>query len=446
MTDEPRNIIKPVFKHLARYHLFYAIITAAVVLLLPLFVIGQPLLFGSESYYNLQQAPQQPAYHLSFKVVETMSHLPLSAISIIQILAALISLTFLFKIGTTLRINAKKQSLFLLLLAVSPAFIIPFLGLSQMSIFILFSLLGFYILTKNGRWRCFSIIFFAVALTIDAVSSLFLVTLLTTYGFYKRDKNIYYFSGAIALAAITAFLLLHLPSVIGPFHQQQLSADFISDLGGYSGVSFFLVLLAIIGLFSKWKDSIEMYVLFIAAAVLYIYSPQTVLFITVITIVFAAKGFFVIFEPKWQLSSLKNFTLLLLLLGVLFSSATYEQRITELQPTATELEVLAWIESSTPKDARFFTSSEDSYYLQYFAKRETATSFQRQDLTEKHIFEAVYVQDLFPLLEQEDIRYIYLSADLRETLPQEQGLLFLLQNERFKLAHSQEGNEVWKVR
>jgi len=39
----------------------------------------------------------------------------------------------------------------------------------------------------------------------------------------------------------------------GPFHVQQTLPDLISDLGGHSGMSLFLVLLAFIGVAFTWK-------------------------------------------------------------------------------------------------------------------------------------------------------------------------------------------------
>ena len=64
----------------------------------------------------------------------------------------------------------------------------------------------------------------------------------------------------------------------------------------------------------------------------------------------------------------------------------------------------------------------------------------------QNISTALYIQDLFPLLEQEYITYIYLTPAMKRQLPPEQGLRFLLKNERFKLVYSSEDTEIWFFR
>ncbi|HLD72105.1 MAG TPA: hypothetical protein VJA23_00820, partial [Candidatus Nanoarchaeia archaeon] len=74
-------------------------------------------------------------------------------------------------------------------------------------------------------------------------------------------------------------------------------------------------------------------------------------------------------------------------------------------------------------------------------------AFAENDLNKKElsqrIFSSLYIDELFPLLEQNQISIIYITKEMRSGLSAEQGLLFLLKNERFKIVYSSEDAEVW---
>ena len=61
----------------------------------------------------------------------------------------------------------------------------------------------------------------------------------------------------------------------------------------------------------------------------------------------------------------------------------------------------------------------------------------------QEILSSIYIQDLFPILEDQGINIIYINKNLRDRLPQDRGFLFLLKNERFKLVYSNEEAQVW---
>ena len=103
---------------------------------------------------------------------------------------------------------------------------------------------------------------------------------------------------------------------------------------------------------------------------------------------------------------------------------------------------------STQKNGAILSAPENSYYIQYFTGEKTVFNLHQgeyrkeQELAQK-IFMATYIEDLFPLLEDNNVSLIYLSSKMKENLPPNQGLIFLLQNERFKLLYSSENTEVW---
>ena len=102
--------------------------------------------------------------------------------------------------------------------------------------------------------------------------------------------------------------------------------------------------------------------------------------------------------------------------------------------------VLEWINKNTAEKAIIFSAPENNYYIQYLAKK---AAFSGNPEVINSIFTATYIDQLFPLLEENKIKILYITKQMKEQLPTDYGLLFLLKNERFKLVHSQGETEVW---
>lgn len=238
------------------------------------------------------------------------------------------------------------------------------------------------------------------------------------------------------------------PLFLGPFHPQNILADLISDLGGLSGVSFFIFLLALIGLTITWKrKKFNLAYLFLPLLIpVYTLSTQTIFFISIIIIFFATRGFLELLERKWALNNLKKFTIFLLILGIIFSSFTYLERVSAYEPTSANQETLAWIKFNTETDQIVYSTPENSAFIEYFAQREAFAQFsnkQKENISQQ-VLSSIYIQELFPLLEENEISLLYLTPKMKTNLPADQGLLFLLKNERFKLLHAHEDFEVWE--
>ncbi|MEK6900160.1 MAG: hypothetical protein AABX05_03470, partial [Nanoarchaeota archaeon] len=221
------------------------------------------------------------------------------------------------------------------------------------------------------------------------------------------------------------------------------------DLGGYSGIGLFTILLAIISTIininnRKFWRSIPLLAIFIIA---YLLNTNSVFFLSLFVIVLAADGLVNLFEQRWVLPSLKKMTLLLLLLGISFSSVAYIDRLSDASPTAIDKEMLDWMKINTHSDSVVISYPETSYYISYFAGRKAALppdkDYRNNYNASQEIFSSSYIQDLFPLLEQNEVSVIYVTEDMKRRLPKDRGFLFLLKNERFKLVHTSGEAEIW---
>ena len=184
----------------------------------------------------------------------------------------------------------------------------------------------------------------------------------------------------------------------------------------------------------------------------YIYRPEILFFLIILSTVFTTIGFIKIFEEKWRLPSLKKFTFLLLLLGIVFSTLAYLDRIPQSSPTVTETAALTWMKENIPKNEIVFSFPENSYYILYLSEHKPFYALNDPDNEAQKandsigISSALYIEDLFPLLEQHNISLIYITKDMKSRLPEKQGLLFLLKNEKFKLIYFNQEVEVWRFK
>lgn len=453
-------------RHLFTHQKKYLFLLAMLVLSAP-FVMNaihdKPLFIGGESYYHLVSAEQKDNFNL---VVFILSLIPLSikqaGAFLLSPLLGLVSLYLFFSLAEKNKFSPQFTFFFLAFLIISPAFIFTFTTLSSYSMFIFLVVLGFLLLTQESRTpQYFSLLPFVAATFFDTFSTFLLLCLIVFYvqniknHQKKQDSFMKLLMGTVIFFIFINGFILHLPFIIGPFYIEQALHDLISDLGrGLSGISFFSVLLGFIGLIVALKKK-RIYPAYLLLAIIipfYIYRPEILFFLIILSTVFTTIGFIKIFEEKWRLPSLKKFTFLLLLLGIVFSTLAYLDRIPQSSPTVTETAALTWMKENIPKNEIVFSFPENSYYILYLSEHKPFYALNDQDNEAQKandsigISSALYIEDLFPLLEQHNISLIYITKDMKSRLPEKQGLLFLLKNEKFKLIYFNQEVEVWRFK
>ena len=478
MNKTDQNLLSPKNKYIQFLLKHQQVIILSILLIISIssFVINYPLIKGAESYYHLSE----PVTLLNFfnnPWPVLVSFIPEPLLFLLPPLLALFSILLIFKLSKGINLPERLTFFFLFFLIITPLFIYTFTTISAYSLFIFFSLSGLFLLNKQNSHKYYSIIPLTLAFCFDLLSSFLLAAALIIILFkykYKNNNdknsnnnqqndkqdnkqdnkpNLKSTIILIILASITLLILkkiiLNTPYIYGPYHAQQLLPDFISDFGGLGGISFFLIILAFIGLAVTWKSKFYPAYIFVPIIVLaYLFNTQTIFFLGILTIFFASVGFIKLFDQKWILVIIKQFTLLLLLLGIFFSTLTYFNTLPDDQPTKQAQDALLWIEDHIDEDAIVFSLPEESYYLSYLAQREPFFKPHSHDQLKANLTHTIlysnYIQELFPILEENSITLLYVSPKMKSQLGTEQGLLFLLQNERFKMVYSVEQTEIWK--
>ncbi|MBI4151389.1 hypothetical protein HY496_00320 [Candidatus Woesearchaeota archaeon] len=449
-------------QHCLRYQNWYLLsllILLAGSLFFQNYVLQKPLLSGEENYYHLAAARDmtwKTAYYFPLAIIEeTQNGYLLASIPFLMAIA-----TFLLagNILPRLGFGPLQTFLFLFLLIFTPTFLKGATTLSSPLFFLFLLTLSFFFLLHHRRVVRYCAIFSSMIIAfIDQWSVLLTVVLFTIYTFrtQKREPQERRLIAScvlvlISTSAMTA-VISDTPFILGPFHTPLLARDIISDFGGFSGISFFVFALGILGFILTWPQKTTYagaYILLPLLIPAYLYNTETMFHFSIVFIFFATQAILYLNQRQWQLPTLQQFTLFLLFLGIFFSSLTYISRGGMDGPTADDVAVLTWMRDYLPKDALITSFPDDAETIRYFAQRNPFFANRDQD-TEKEnendlILSAVYVHQLFPLLEKNGIGYVYISHAAAERLPRDQGLFFLFQNERFKMLHSAGKSEVWR--
>lgn len=433
------------------------VFTVLIILLLPLafnLFTDTPAIQGNESYYLLNKARQHQLWDIYLIPLWTLTTAPLALIAFIPPLLALVSVLLALSLLKKTQLPPELMQYYFVLVIFSPVFLLKYTTLTIVSLFIFYALLGITLIASANRiLKIASIIPFVAAISIDIFHSIILTLIVVVHLFiHRREKTkINYVILMIILMLILIFALpLHQPSIAKPFETQQFLPDLITDFGGHSGVSAFIIILGFIGIFYGWKQKqyAPAYLFLIILFPAYIYNTNIIFLLSLVIIFFASIGLTAMLKKPTALPKIRKFTIFIILLGILFSFLSYANRLQANTLTTDEMKALQWIKENTAEETIIFSIQENTEYLLFFAHRSSflgspnIKSQDKKNLTNQ-IFKAAYITDLFPILEQNNISLIYINKNMRQQLPPESGLLFLLKNERFKLIHSSEDTEVW---
>jgi hypothetical protein len=475
MPNSTNQTLKTV-KHLFKHKGIYLTILLLIILTSPYlirYLDHNPTVIGESSYFHLNQAENvdwhnfyQNPYHLLLSLNITDNQ---PAYLAIPLILALLSLILLSNIIKKFKLAPQNRFFFLFFLILSPTFIYTFTVLNHHSFFIFLNLLGFTLLLSKhkeaklpvSRRLCLpgkkflnylSFPVFALIPFFDIFSSILTLLFLAVYFYLKRDNTVKF--SAITVA-ISTFLNIFLgkPFLLGPYAPQNIFIDFFSDFGGLFGISLFALLLAVTGLIITWKKEkfFIAYSFLILFVFLFIYQTSALIYLNFFIIFLASFGFTHFLNKEWKINIIKNAFLFLLIIGIVFSTLTVLNKLSTLPPSPETKESLQWLRENTERYQFIFSHPSDSYLVEYFSRRPAFIHYHDSDFKTKseitdQILQSSYIKETFPLLEQNGISHIYLPSKTKENLPPDRGLIFLLQNERFKKIYNQKNIEIRKFK
>ena len=432
-------------------------------------ISGNVLLNGEESYYHLNQAQKISIHNWQYSpLFLAQKYLPLNALALIPLLFGILTLSMIYLTLEKIQLNQNHTLIFLTVCMISPLFLYAFRTISSIGLFLTLISMGFYLLfpqtststttstTSTKTLSYLSVIPFLLASSIAGWSTIFLFFLLIVIYFSLRKENplpshpfIIIICCLLVSFSIHQYLLAQ-PLFTNPFVEPNIWNDLIADFGGFQGMSIFMFVLGLIGFILLRKQHFLFYstLLFLLTTfMVYSYNPTSAFSIEIWFIFLSYVALNYLIERTWTLQKLKHFTLLVIILGLLFTTMTYSVRLSSRPPSAADVEVLDWTKNNIAPEKIIFTSPSIGNYVSYYSQHPVTSTLQnaaqiKGNISQK-IYAAAYVTELFPLLEGYDISLLYITPEMRQTLPPDQNLLFLLKNERFKLAYSTKDTEMW---
>ncbi len=416
---------------------------------------AQHVLIGGDSYAHLSLAKQ---YALSFFTSPfafpfgfTPYHFVLAFLGSIfgfsfvslalPILLGVLTVLFAYLLSS--RFFDPFDSFFItLFLVVSPLFIVWFSHLTDLSFLLFLVTFGFYLyFSAYPTLRVLSFLFLALCFFWGAGHILFLTFILTVYLLRKRALALSFLvSFCFILLFFSYFWLDYTTS-----SHVELFSFLLSDLGSYIGFSLCMLILAVIGLVFFWKSYPRPILIVFLFSFLYGYflNVSYLLYFFYGVVIFSALGFSSLLTMPWTHRFLRQCTLFLICLGLLFSFTSAFSRTLQEYPTKVHVESALWL--STQEPGMIFSSPMHADLLYGLSGMHVATLPSETFLYLSH---TQRLSDVLSFFSTHNITYIYIDETMKHNLwnNEPDGLLYLLENsERFKKIYVYQSIEIWEV-
>ncbi|MDP2750422.1 MAG: hypothetical protein Q8O89_06330 [Nanoarchaeota archaeon] len=417
------------------------------------------LIFGGRVY-------QASPYHILLGLISMATGITFAQIAI-PIFLGLASIIIFFFIMREFNMPLLQRTIISFMIILSPLFIHTFTSSTPNCLAVLVLLLAFYLLIYKTEKKI-SYLSLPLVLLIPSFGifpAMFFAVLLIYYVYFKNKnkKNHIYFLAFAVLILSSIFLFSDNMTITSYYSYLKLNPveEFISDLGGLAGFGIFNLLLMIFGVFVMWKrGENQNYFLFITtmiALILSIYvDPSINIYLNFFICILAANGLLFLFKLKWSVDLVKSLTGIVLICGLLFSTLSYVNRVTYLQPSKQDVEAMYFLkEHSSGRTPVVFSHYSYSHFLQNFdfvtvtdiLKPTRSSAIAKSD--SEIFFQTRRLKDAKDFIDKYDVSYIFITAEMKKGLvwsKEDQGLLFLLNNapKDFRKIYSSEECEIWE--
>jgi len=447
------------------------VVLAFMFLITPLLVRsleGNNALIDEESYVHLGFAqninganfPLQSNNYSSFDyfvaLLLLITESPLLVGKIFPLLLGIASLLMLRLKLDDVIVFEQERALVVLLFIISPLFIITFTSLNPYAFMLFLALLSWKLFDKY-KWA--SMIVLVSILTIDVKSFVVVAALLVAYALRKGDTwklPALVGGGGLLLAMIVESITGYIP--LDPLLTNTSLNALLSSFGSDVGYSLFICILALIGGVSLWERKRESILTGIIIIIVMFFSMQElsarVMLLPVLAII-ACRGLLVLFDREWSVKELKEFTIFVICLAMLFTLIlTITSRVND-EPDLAMMDALLFLQSAPDNDL-VLSSQDNGVLISRIARQpsfldnlrhESSLTNERLSVAEE-IFSSQRMAKTGYLLEEQGITHILIDRDMRNGAvwtADEQGLLFLVKySPRLVLVYQNEKIEIYR--
>ncbi|GEM_PF-2907493 len=324
-------------------------------------------LLGSGDYDPLSYGGRSVDYPTGFGIVLrwfTFLFEPVLAAKVLHFTLGILSFTLFFFILRKLTLLVEEKRLALFFLVFSPTFIYLFSFSGSFSLAIFLALGSFLLLLYEHNALATFLILLISYVNVYAV--FFNLILLFIYAVWNK-KSVKW---ATLTFLLSIFFTMYLYGLELGYREPVYLSELISDFGGEYGIAFFSLILSFFGFMVIWKRPYSKFFTYGMFTLLYLllffYSWILFYFIFFLSLL-AALGLYEFITRRWESTLIKHFSLLLLILGVLFSGISYLERVDELGPTAKMINAFSVLEEF-PKyqESTIFSQVSRGNWVSYF--------------------------------------------------------------------------------
>jgi len=437
---------------------------------------GYPPLTTGESYYNLRlaqlvksdpfitQDPIQQTHYLPnpyhYLLALILAVVSSDALPLFFPLALGLFSSFLFyKILLILGTKRDEAAFALIILAVSPAFIVLFTGLYAAGFMAFLSLLITWLIIKPNKSK-YELLLCILLFFLLAISSLaaFIITFLIVLAMclaLKRKLSLVLIPFIPSLAAIiimAPFLSYNL--ITFGFHTFEFR-NIISVLRADVGFDIFLLMLFAIGFVRLWTTQEYKRLLHLAVlafiALSFFNAPARV-FSTFIIIAYCVSAIVYFYNRKWELEIIRTGTLFLVICSLVFALVNQVNLLVQSQPDREMKTILQGLKELP--GGLVLTDEKEGFLVEFYSGKKVfldANSRFFPGYNEKQepamaLFSTVRLREATPIILEHDFRYFLITPAMKAELweDREQGLWFLMSNSYDFIRYSKsEGIELW---
>ncbi len=380
-------------------------------------------------------------------------------ITFIPIILGFFSVVLIFFILKKLNITRNTRSFMCYLFILSPAFLYSFIHFTSFTIPLFLNLLGFYFIIKNKKIFNYLAFFVYVILSFFEFIHIFFGLMLVFFYFWINGK-LRRFVPYSAIILLVLYLNNHFVH-FGISVMNYKIYEYFFIFGGEYGLSIFLIFLSLFGMFYLWKDKYKnsIYYLFILISIIIlVLNSKYIIYATLIMSILGAYGLKYLYKLKWSSTMIRDLTMIILILGVIFSGALFLANNSERDPNSGLYNAIIFIEgNSNPRDV-IFSHEKYGMYINSIASRKNFVDVNkayapRAQLRFHYLNKIFYDKDLsntLKIFDEFKISHILITPEMKNGLVwtnRNQGLLYILDRnpKYFRLVYDENGFEVWRV-
>ena len=466
-----------------------ALILVAFLVLLSVHTIryffNNNILFGDENYYYLRNAE---SIRQDFSFIDKVTNRPIydfgwplllaifnSVLGIniellcrfLPLLIGLFTVVIFYLVLGEFDLEEKIKSFSCLLLIFSPPFIYSYSSCNNYGMAIFLSLLAFYYFLKD---KIINSLVILILLSFFGISNIILLFLLSVIGIFLRYRKKFFVSlkyfGIVFLVysifKVPFWVKYGLPErvIFNVLDKEFLFQHIFSDLGGLTGISIFTFLLAGLGLVSTWNKKSKYSLLYVSVLfllILFLRNPSISFYLNLLLIVLVVYGFIFVIHTRWESELIKKMIIIVLIVGILFSSFSYIKFLYTLEPNQKTLDGLNVLKLENETGV-VFTYYANGNLVETITKKEALldTVFvYNKNVNNKwedsnKLFHTTDINTTIDIINTYNIKYIVIDKKMREGLiweRKDEGLLFLLKSTttKFKKLYDNNEVEVWEI-